>query len=538
LVTCPSDHAHPPHPAAHAPPLPPTRLQERRKRRGGPLRLAGLCLPPKALAPLVPLYLQVRVKRRPPPPLTARPRPACSRPARAAPRLLPAPLSTPPRHATPRPAHANAAVAATPASPPTHPPTHPSQGALAGGTPEVREAAVEALGELVELTSEEALKPFVVQITGPLIRIVGDRFPSAIKAAILVTLGRLIVKAGPGLKPFVPQLQTTFIKCLADAAPGVRSAAAANLGELTRLSARVDQLTSDLAASAVSSPEPDTRVAYLQALRGALAASGARLTPPTLAKVEESLEAAFRAAGALPAGPGSGEAARAAVAAALGAYAGAGGPDAARRMLALATGPLAAGSPGEREAGAMALAALARGGAGALSEAGLLSDACAAAVRYAREPDHECRVAAGRAAARLAAHDPAPGGGAAAVGPVLQALLGPDQGSEVARQALVALRRLVQARGADAIAPHLQALLPCVTSLLQRDPNSQLRAAAEAALKHALGLASGDSGAGGLDAATAAAVAVGGTARAYLTDAYLRRLAKLAEDEWEDPEDY
>lgn len=34
--------------------------QERRKRRGGPLRLAGLVLPPKALAPLVPLYLQVR----------------------------------------------------------------------------------------------------------------------------------------------------------------------------------------------------------------------------------------------------------------------------------------------------------------------------------------------------------------------------------------------------------------------------------------------------------------------------------------------
>jgi hypothetical protein len=37
-----------------------------------------------------------------------------------------------------------------------------------------------------------------------------------IKAAILVTLGLLIVKAGPGLKPFVPQLQTTFLKCLSD----------------------------------------------------------------------------------------------------------------------------------------------------------------------------------------------------------------------------------------------------------------------------------------------------------------------------------
>lgn len=80
----------------------------------------------------------------------------------------------------------------------------------------MREAAAEGLGELVSVTSEEALKPFVVQITGPLIRIIGDRFPSPIKAAILKTLGLLIAKAGPGLKPFVPQLQTTFLKCLND----------------------------------------------------------------------------------------------------------------------------------------------------------------------------------------------------------------------------------------------------------------------------------------------------------------------------------
>lgn len=144
---------------------------------------------------------------------------------------------------------------------------------------------MEALGELVDLTSEEALKPFVVQITGPLIRIVGDRFPSQIKAAILVTLGRLISKAGAGLKPFVPQLQTTFLKCLSDAAPAVRSAAAANLGELTRLSARLDQLTSDLASNAAGASELETRVAYLQALRGALLATGDKLQPATLGKV-------------------------------------------------------------------------------------------------------------------------------------------------------------------------------------------------------------------------------------------------------------
>lgn len=34
------------------------REKERRKRRGGPLLLAGLCVPPKALAPLLPIYLQ------------------------------------------------------------------------------------------------------------------------------------------------------------------------------------------------------------------------------------------------------------------------------------------------------------------------------------------------------------------------------------------------------------------------------------------------------------------------------------------------
>ena len=32
--------------------------KERRKRRGGPLHLRGLVLPPKALAPFVPIYLQ------------------------------------------------------------------------------------------------------------------------------------------------------------------------------------------------------------------------------------------------------------------------------------------------------------------------------------------------------------------------------------------------------------------------------------------------------------------------------------------------
>jgi hypothetical protein len=49
-----------------------------------------------------------------------------------------------------------------------------------GSSTEMREAGAEGLGELVAVTSEEALKPYVVQITGPLIRIIGDRFPSQV----------------------------------------------------------------------------------------------------------------------------------------------------------------------------------------------------------------------------------------------------------------------------------------------------------------------------------------------------------------------
>lgn len=90
------------------------------------------------------------------------------------------------------------------------------QGVLQGTSAELRELAAEGLGELVDVTSPEALRPFVVQIAGPLIRIIGDRFPWEIKAAILAALGLLIQKAALGLKPFVPQLQTTFLKCLPD----------------------------------------------------------------------------------------------------------------------------------------------------------------------------------------------------------------------------------------------------------------------------------------------------------------------------------
>ncbi len=70
------------------------------------------------------------------------------------------------------------------------------EGILNGG-PELREHAAKLLGEVVCLTSAEALKSSLLNVTGPLIRIFGDRFSWNVKAAILQTLILLLKKVLP-----------------------------------------------------------------------------------------------------------------------------------------------------------------------------------------------------------------------------------------------------------------------------------------------------------------------------------------------------
>ncbi|CAD5191281.1 unnamed protein product [Musa acuminata subsp. malaccensis] len=180
------------------------RDKERRKRKGGSILIPGFCLP-KALQPLLPIFLQ----------------------------------------------------------------------GLINGSAEMREQAALGLGELIALTSEQTLKEFVVPITGPLIRIIGDRFPWQVKAAILSTLSIMISKGGMALKPFLPQLQTTFIKCLQDSARSVtvRTSSALALGKLSALSTRVDPLVNDLLSTLLIS-DGGIREAVLAALKGVVKHAG------------------------------------------------------------------------------------------------------------------------------------------------------------------------------------------------------------------------------------------------------------------------
>ncbi|XP_010470324.1 PREDICTED: eIF-2-alpha kinase activator GCN1-like isoform X1 [Camelina sativa] len=149
---------------------------------------------------------------------------------------------------------------------------------LISGSAELREQAALGLGELIEVTSEQALKEFVIPITGPLIRIIGDRFPWQVKSAILATLIILIQRGGMALKPFLPQLQTTFVKCLQDSSRTIRSSAALALGKLSALSTRIDPLVGDLMTS-FQAADSGVREAILFAMRGVIKHAGKSIGP-------------------------------------------------------------------------------------------------------------------------------------------------------------------------------------------------------------------------------------------------------------------
>ncbi|KAJ3371029.1 translational activator of GCN4 [Kappamyces sp. JEL0680] len=144
------------------------------------------------------------------------------------------------------------------------------QGLMTGGA-EVREAAAYGLGDVITRTSEASLKPFVTQITGPLIRVIGDRFAASVKTAILSTLALLLSKVPSMLKPFLPQLQRTFVKALSEAGgtSAMRSKTAQCLSALIPLQTRLDPLVLEL-VQGIKSADEGVEPAMWDALYGLL----------------------------------------------------------------------------------------------------------------------------------------------------------------------------------------------------------------------------------------------------------------------------
>lgn len=148
---------------------------------------------------------------------------------------------------------------------------------LMNGTPEQRTQSALAISDIVDRTSGDSLKPFVTQITGPLIRVVSER-STDVKAAILLTLNNLLEKIPTFLKPFLPQLQRTFAKSLADTTSEVlRTRAAKALGTLITLTPRIDPLIAELVTGSKTS-DTGVRNAMLKALYEVVSKAGANMS--------------------------------------------------------------------------------------------------------------------------------------------------------------------------------------------------------------------------------------------------------------------
>lgn len=147
---------------------------------------------------------------------------------------------------------------------------------LMNGTPDQRTTAALAISDIVDRTSEASLKPFVTQITGPLIRVVSER-STEVKSAILLALNNLLEKMPTALKPFLPQLQRTFAKSLADTSSELlRTRAAKALGTLIKFTPRVDPLVAELVTGSKTS-DPGVKTAMLKALYEVVSKAGANM---------------------------------------------------------------------------------------------------------------------------------------------------------------------------------------------------------------------------------------------------------------------
>ena len=112
------------------------------------------------------------------------------------------------------------------------------QQALMFGNPEVREAAAKGLVILIESTPNERLKPNAIKVTGPLIRVLGERYPANIRVALLKSLQVLLERLDSALKPFLPQLQTTYQKCAQDPDDSVKLLAEESQSLLAKMTAK------------------------------------------------------------------------------------------------------------------------------------------------------------------------------------------------------------------------------------------------------------------------------------------------------------
>ena len=142
------------------------------------------------------------------------------------------------------------------------------------------------IAKLVEYSPAQNVRPYALQVTGPLIRIVGDKYESSVRSKIFAALNLLLEKSGDALRPFLPQLQTTFLRALRDSSKEVRTQGGQALVHIVRLSNRIDNVVTDLSEDVMNQPV-EVRETVMVCLRDVMLSVGTRLQPTTRTMVEE-----------------------------------------------------------------------------------------------------------------------------------------------------------------------------------------------------------------------------------------------------------
>jgi hypothetical protein len=169
-------------------------------------------------------------------------------------------------------------------------------GGLTSGSNDQREQAAYAIGDLVERTEENAMKPFVVSFTGPLIRVAtqATTHPPAVKTAILTALSTMLERIPVFVKPFFPQLQRTFVKSVGDPASlVVRTKAAQALGVLMRSQPRVDPVVAELVGG-VRNNEDTIAGSFVLALANVVQSGGSNVGDKAKESCVELISDAFK----------------------------------------------------------------------------------------------------------------------------------------------------------------------------------------------------------------------------------------------------
>ncbi|CAK7892363.1 eIF-2-alpha kinase activator Gcn1p [[Candida] anglica] len=147
------------------------------------------------------------------------------------------------------------------------------------GNSEQKELSAQGIAEVIEKTPAANLKPFATTVTGPLIRVIGEKVSSDIKAAILHALTVLLAKIPQFLRPFIPQLQRTFVRSLSDQQnEGLRSRAVVALGTLIEFQPRVDSLVTELVSGAKVATEQGVKTSILKGILEVVSKAGKNMS--------------------------------------------------------------------------------------------------------------------------------------------------------------------------------------------------------------------------------------------------------------------